>query len=153
MLLAFPTVCVTTACRCLHVFSCLSVTLTPSSFLEAMAKPKCLHTLDPKVEHQQFHKRCHHLQHPPLLLYCQICISEPRADGNSSSHFALLCFTVAENSTLFAQKTYHLTFSYVHADITAMPQELTITSQCKAVFVLNSCSCLMQCLTLCSLSL
>lgn len=94
--------CVTTACQCLHVFSCLSITTTPSSFLD-MAKPKCLHTLDPKVEHQQFHKLCHsglphHLQHPPLLLYCQICISEPRADGNCSPHFALLCFTVAENS-------------------------------------------------------
>lgn len=69
-----------------------------------------------------------------------------------SSHFALLCFTVAENSTLFAQKTYHLTLSYVHADITAMPQELTITSQCKAVFVLNYCSWLMQCLALYNLS-
>lgn len=148
--------CVTTACQCLHVFSCLSITFTPSSFLD-MAKPKCLHTLHPKVEHQHFHKLCysvlpHHLQRPPLSLYCQICISEPRADGNCSSHFALLFFTVAENSTLFARRTYHLTLLYVHADITAMPQEPTIPSQCKAAFVLNSCSWLMQCLALYNLS-
>lgn len=102
MLLAFPTMCVTTACQCLHVFSCLSITLTPSSFLD-MERPKCLHALDPKVEHQQFHKRCHsgllhYLQHPPLLLYCQICISEPGAAVVPT----LLC------SALLWLKTLHL---------------------------------------------
>lgn len=122
---------VTTACQCLHVFSWLSIAFAPSSFLE-MARPKCLHALDPKAEHQQFDKRCHsglphHLQHPLLLLYCQICISEPRAAVVPTS----LC----------------------SASLWLTSQGLTITSQCKAVFVLNSCSWLMQRLALYNLSL